>query len=510
MNTKHILHYTRHALTIILVAYLILTWMYYKDNVAELTSINLLVSFIIIPLALFAAILTIKWQQKKSQNAESAPEETAAPITQDLQPKTHKIHLHSQLLLPEGEQFVDIVENTDDVTVLSPVHVDYDNLPILIKPIGDISEPIDDFELQDIDNHNGTQRLCQLITHLFDLNDSELSDCAAHFTPTNPEDRAQPNAAVSMHPDWQQSYISSTDSASAEDMITPEPASFATLPVYIYVPALANIKDIHQVITARLIDYGFDEAHLSFINLTQETNPSDPLSGLNPQLMALSDNSTPSMAIVIAVDSEINDDWIDEHLSLADANTALLPEEAASLLVLWNDAADALLDIDAKAQYALLEYHHQDSAKGRSADMRLLNLIKDAIAAKLLNQDAKTDNSTAISNSEKQGKSADDEGSDTLSGHSITVLSDINPVKQPFDTAIFMSFVDNILDQGALVNDYQLGHHMHRSDWMRCLIAMSLFADIEVDDQSESDIVCLTMQQDTGYTLWLAEPKTMS
>ena len=509
MDTKHILHYTRHALTVVLVVYLILTWMYYKDNVTELTSINLLVSFILIPLALFAAILTIKWQQKKQKNPEAAPEATAAPIKKDLQPKAYHLHMHSQLLLPEGEKFVDVVENTDDVTVLSPVHVDYNNLPILIKPIGDISAPIDDFELQDIDNDNGTQRLCQLITHLFDLSESELYDCATHFASAHAEGGVQPNAAVSMHPDWQQSYISSTDGSQDEDLAPPPPA-FTALPVYLYAPASANTADINRIIKARLIDYGFGEAYFSIINLTPTDNPSEPLAALNPHLMALSENHMPSMAIVLAVDSEINSDWIDEHLHLADDHTALLPEEAASLLIVWNDAADELLDMATNGQYALLEYHHQEASNTRRANMRLLDLINELITAKLRNSDTKTDNSAAISSSENPSKSAEDEAGDALSGHSITVLSDINPVKQPFDTAIFMSFVDKILSQGALVNDHQLGHHMHRSDWMRGLIAISLFADIDFDEQPESDIVCLTMQQDTGYTLWLAEPISTS
>lgn len=506
MNTNHILHYTRHILTLILVVYLILTWMYYKDNVTQLTSINLLISFIVIPLALFTAILTIKWQQKKIDLKQQQPEKKTAPIKETVQPKAYKIRMHSSLCLPEGENFFDIVENKSDLTILSEAHSDYNDLPLLIKPLSSISESLDTMYMQDLEPNNGTQRCCQLIQHLLELNDSELMACAQHFQSTTEQETHYSNAAISMHPEWQQSYISSTPHDGSDDITVQQQTLFTALPVYVCASAAVNTHDINHFIKAQLADYGFDEHSISIINLPSADVQTTPLEVIKQKIMTLSEDTMPGLSLVIAVDSEINTDWIEAHMYHTEDASALLPEEAGSLLILWNEAANAILDINAAAHYSMIEYAHDTTTNHRSNHTRTLARISDFIDATLLSLSAKADNSTSASNTAQSVKQTEADTDAPLASHSMTALSDINPVKQVFDTAVFMTFIDRFLDKGALVNDYQLGHHMHRNDWMRHLIGISLFADVSFDNQLESDIIFLTTQHDAGYTLWLAEP----
>lgn len=73
MGVKKLITYGRYALALFLVIYLLLVWMYFKDNTLQLTSARLLLWFVIIPIILFGFIVFIKWRQKKSEAEELAP-----------------------------------------------------------------------------------------------------------------------------------------------------------------------------------------------------------------------------------------------------------------------------------------------------------------------------------------------------------------------------------------------------------------------------------------------------
>ncbi|WP_250162813.1 hypothetical protein [Psychrobacter sp. WY6] len=65
MGAKKILSYGRSVLVMILVLYLILVWMYFKDNARQLTSSGLLLWFVTIPLLFLGSIMALLWWQKK-------------------------------------------------------------------------------------------------------------------------------------------------------------------------------------------------------------------------------------------------------------------------------------------------------------------------------------------------------------------------------------------------------------------------------------------------------------
>lgn len=65
-----ILSYGRSVLVMILVLYLILVWMYFKDNARQLTSSGLLLWFVTIPLLFLGSIMALLWWQKNWINKQ--------------------------------------------------------------------------------------------------------------------------------------------------------------------------------------------------------------------------------------------------------------------------------------------------------------------------------------------------------------------------------------------------------------------------------------------------------
>ena len=254
MRAKKILSYSRYALMIFLVMYLILVWMYFKDNARQLTSSGLLLWFVVIPLLLLGSIGALLWWQKRRDKQASDKSEATVDDSgesKDIEmPDTYQLFIYGRVCLPEGDSWSEVINNGEDLTILSDDLVDFDGLPILIKPIARLTDAAslptiymadeaadstfydDDHNSNDLTtNHydNGmfdeedkyaerlaalnttTLRLYSLIHEQLALSDDILSSLAEYFQQHHPQDEIQSNSAIHVHPEWQQHYLVSSN-----------------------------------------------------------------------------------------------------------------------------------------------------------------------------------------------------------------------------------------------------------------------------------------------------------
>ena len=139
MGAKKILSYGRSVLVMLLVLYLILVWMYFKDNARQLTSSGLLLWFVSIPLLFLGSIMALLWWQKKlDKQTTDSPEildRTTDKTDAIKPPNTYQLFIYSRVCLPEGDCWSEVVDNEADLTVLSEDLTDIDGMPMLVKPI---------------------------------------------------------------------------------------------------------------------------------------------------------------------------------------------------------------------------------------------------------------------------------------------------------------------------------------------------------------------------------------
>lgn len=528
MSTKKILLYGRFVLMMLLALYLILVWMYFKDNTPQLTASSLLLWFVTIPLLLLGAIMILIWQQKKSENralsASDSDDKNFGEEENIKQPVTHKLFIYSRVCLPEGNCWSEVIDNNEDLTVLSDDLVDLDGLPILIKPIAELTDAaslpygymIDtDAASSDFDDNslNGTTlRLYSLIHELLSLNDDICATLAEHFDQYYKQDDTQPNSALHIHPEWQQHYLVSANEES-HTMSVSSHASLSALPIYLCIPASADSSVLITLVKTQLASYGIPESLLSITPIvSSDSDIADDTSAfIHEQLMSLSQLPVPELRLILIADSQINHEWLDEHLYSSDS-ADIIPTEAGTLLMFFNQAAQDVLDIDTSSPVLLTEIgtpsdKDNPSKNNRHHYLKHLTAIKNLLMNNNLslsptNADSQTITAQAIVANNKTNVS--------LSGISITAISDINPLKQPYDISVYLSFLEAFTTKGALVNEHHLGHYMPLNQWLKPFIGLSLFVNLAKNSQQESEILLFFTQHKHCSILWLADSSKTS
>jgi hypothetical protein len=192
---KKLMSYGRYVLVMLLIVYLILAWMYFKDNAGQLTAFGLLLWFVIVPLSLFAFILALRWRQKKTESSTADAVYNNSEKERAKLPNTYRLFMYSSMCLPEGDNWSDVIDNNADLTLLSEDLTDFDGLPILTKPIIQLTDVaplpyqyMHDTGLEDSDLNGLTLRLCSLIHKQLSLSDEVLSSIAQHFNVHNEQD----------------------------------------------------------------------------------------------------------------------------------------------------------------------------------------------------------------------------------------------------------------------------------------------------------------------------------
>lgn len=550
MGVKKLITYGRYALALFLVIYLLLVWMYFKDNTLQLTSARLLLWFVIIPIILFGFIVFIKWRQKKSEAEELAPAQKISKKIKTPPIDSYQLFIDSSICLPEGIDWPEIIDNDNDLTVLSEALSDFDGLPILTKPIeGVITEQTALYAYDnELDNeaypedaaeslNELTLRLWALIDNQLTASDDALSVLAQHFERIMQQNIHEPNSALNIHPEWQQHYIASTpEDSSAEDSLPV--ISLSTLSIYLSIPELADANYLVERLKQQLATYGIPEQLLTIQTIIADKNPRhtdsfhnshdgadnetyQPLQFIHGQLIALTKAATPEICLFITVDSQINEQWLEANL-YADNASNLLPTEAGILLIFYNKAAKDLLDLDHKVRFSMTEIGEAlpNDASSMAAEVpqqAYSNTRQHYLANLKTIKQLLLDNSFALLDRHDDKTKAEEKKSaqaidnkttmtDALSENSITLLSDINPSTQPYDLSLLMTFIDEFIAQGALVNDHHLGHYMPLNSWLQPFLCLALLVSAAKEQPQESDIKLLITQHKHRCMLWLAEP----
>ena len=550
MGVKKLITYGRYALALFLVIYLLLVWMYFKDNTLQLTSARLLLWFVIIPIILFGFIVFIKWRQKKSEAEELAPAQKISKKIKTPPIDSYQLFIDSSICLPEGIDWPEIIDNDNDLTVLSEALSDFDGLPILTKPIeGVITEQTALYAYDnELDNeaypedaaeslNEQTLRLWALIDNQLTASDDALSVLAQHFERIMQQNIHEPNSALNIHPEWQQHYIASTtEDSSAEDSLPV--ISLSTLSIYLSIPELADANYLVERLKQQLATYGIPEQLLTIQTIIADKNPRhtdsfhnshdgadnetyQPLQFIHGQLIALTKAATPEICLFITVDSQINEQWLEANLYVDNASN-LLPTEAGILLIFYNKAAKDLLDLDHKVRFSMTEIGEAlpNDASSMAAEVpqqAYSNTRQHYLANLKTIKQLLLDNSFALLDRHDDKTKAEEKKSaqaidnkttmtDALSENSITLLSDINPATQPYDLSLLMTFIDEFIAQGALVNDHHLGHYMPLNSWLQPFLCLALLVSAAKEQPQESDIKLLITQHKHRCMLWLAEP----
>ena len=557
MGVKKLITYGRYALALFLVIYLLLVWMYFKDNTLQLTSARLLLWFVIIPIILFGFIVFIRWRQKKSEAEELAPTQKISKKIKTPPIDSYQLFIDSSICLPEGIDWPEIIDNDNDLTVLSEALSDFDGLPILTKPIeGVITERAALYAYDnELDNETYpedaaeslnelTLRLWALIDNQLTASDDALSVLAQHFERIMQQNIHEPNSALNIHPEWQQHYIASTpEDSSAEDSLPV--ISLSTLSVYLSIPELADANYLVERLKQQLATYGIPEQLLTIQTIIADEDPNlpnknarhtdsfhnshdgadsesyQPLQFIHGQLIALTKAATPEICLFITVDSQINEQWLEANL-YADNASNLLPTEAGILLIFYNKAAKDLLDLDHKVRFSMTEIGEAlpNDASSMAAEVpqqAYSNTRQHYLANLKTIKQLLLDNSFALLDRHDDKTKAEEKKSaqaidnkttmtDALSENSITLLSDINPSTQPYDLSLLMTFIDEFIAQGALVNDHHLGHYMPLNSWLQPFLSLALLVSAAKEQPQESDIKLLITQHKHRCMLWLAEP----
>ncbi len=549
MGVKKLITYGRYALALFLVIYLLLVWMYFKDNTLQLTSARLLLWFVIIPIILFGFIVFIRWRQKKSEAEELAPAQKISKKIKAPPIDSYQLFIDSSICLPEGIDWPEIIDNDNDLTVLSEALSDFDGLPILTKPIeGVITEQTALYAYDnELDNeaypedaaeslNELTLRLWALIDNQLTASDDALSVLAQHFERIMQQNIHEPNSALNIHPEWQQHYIASTtEDSSAEDSLPV--ISLSTLSIYLSIPELADANYLVERLKQQLATYGIPEQLLTIQTIIADKNPRhtdsfhnshdgadsetyQPLQFIHGQLIALTKAATPEICLFITVDSQINEQWLEANLYVDNASN-LLPTEAGILLIFYNKAAKDLLDLDHKVRFSMTEIGEAlpNDASSMAAEVpqqAYSNTRQHYLANLKTIKQLLLDNSFALLDRHDDKTKAEEKKSaqaidnkttmtDALSENSITLLSDINPSTQPYDLSLLMTFIDEFIAQGALVNDHHLGHYMPLNSWLQPFLCLALLVSAAKEQPQESDIKLLITQHKHRCMLWLAE-----
>ncbi|WP_123891910.1 hypothetical protein [Psychrobacter sp. DAB_AL32B] len=556
-----------YSFTVIFVVYLLLVWMYFRDNTLQLTSYQLLIWFIIIPLFLFGLILMIRWYGKKLEIKETKnPLDTTKEIDIIL-PDSYQLFINSSMSLPEGNSWSEIIDNHDDLTHLSESLSDFDGLPLLIKPIDRIitaqtplyhHEDNSDFDNYDDDSYDDeadgftnlsvteyaqeqtqsaddlTLRLCALIDEQLLLSDSFLLILAQNFERIE-QQNDEPNSAIHIHPDWQAHYIAGIndsddgddgddgdgDGDAKESPAADLPAhTLSKLPIYLCVPSLADSDFLIKFLKQQLAGYGITESVFTITLIIADDESYQPIEFINEYLITIANATDPQACLLIAIDSQINEAWLESSLytNIADST---VPTEAGILLLFSNKAAQELLKLDNDTSFLLTkitnDYPHQIDAATNNLSTPTQSSTRKHYAnhLKTIQHLLLNGSSTPTSKDERKIKIATKQQIESanakpsieaiLPDSNIAALSDINPLSQPYDMSKFMTFIDSFIKKDLLVNDYYLGHYMPNNSWLTLFISLTLFIDKANNSKQELEKVFLVTKHKHDCILWLTD-----
>ncbi|WP_201512250.1 hypothetical protein [Psychrobacter alimentarius] len=540
MSVKKVLSYGRFSLTLCLALYLVLVWLYFKDNAQQLTPAGLLLWFVIVPLLLLGSILTLLWWQKKQEknenNRSDSDVNTSNEDNETTMPETHPLFVYSRVCLPEGNCWSEVIDNNEDLTVLSEELTDAYGLPLLIKPIARLTEAAflpevygssldwDDETFEEEATHtqhlaspnSTTLRLYALVHELLNLSDDILSNLAQHVYQYHSEDKEQSNSAINVHPEWQQHYLVGASEQNTDETLSTTHSLPPKLSIYLCLPSSADAPFLTTAVKNQLTEYLIPETAFSITSIVTDddsravdgTPTCNITAFIHEHVMTLSQSDDPELCLVLVADSQINEGWLDDH-PITRHDTTAVPTEAGTLLIFFNHAAQNVIDIDDKASVLLTEFgtsNDQNEESNNRHYLRHLTAIKNLLIRNAMS--LSSTNSAEKNEIKKPSAKQTDTKNKTnvsLKDMSITATSDINPLIQSYDMSVYLNFLESFIAQEALVKEQHLGHYMPLNSWLKAFISVSLFVDLANDSKQELEKTFLITQHKKSALLWLAD-----
>lgn len=548
MAIRKFMSYSHYVLVIVTLLYLVLVWLYFKDNPLQLNPSSLLIWFLIIPALLIVSILSIRWWLKKDSNKNIDKQTSQTTEEKATLPETYKIFIYSSFCLPEGDEWSEIIDNTEDLTVVDNELRDFNGLPVLTKPIARVvteswlldggnyntasADTVDTESDEEAELDTITLRLGALMKEQLQLSDAMLSSLANHFENLANYDSIETNVALDIHPEWQQQYIVSSDDNSDSDdkQQSQQPATDVQLTpsiqlsIHLCFPENTNAPLLAQMLEQQLLGYGIPMALIKINTITNddlETSAAEsvtadtevylPITFIDEHIIPLAQADTAEICLLIAVDSQINESWLETNY-YDSSSSELVPTEASTLLMFCNQLAQDSLDNDASNLVEPLSVSitktSPASANNRRSYVKAIKEVKDLLFNKdylnylgktPLNPEAETKSKskTPANISKVPAVSELD-----LSDKNIVLLSDINLLNSTYDLAILTTLIEAMQDKGALVNEHYLGHYVSNNIWLTTFLSIAALYSITQEDKQQSDILMLITKRSYCCILW--------
>src|SRR5690606_7033835 len=117
------------------------------------------------------------------------------------------------------------------------------------------------------------------------------------------------------------------------------------LSIYLCIPNLADADFLIRFIRQQLADYGIADSSFEVSIILADDDSHQPLDFIDEHLITLAKATTPVACMLITVDSQINEAWVESSLyETALDNT--IPTEAGTLLFFSNKAAQEALNLE--------------------------------------------------------------------------------------------------------------------------------------------------------------------
>ncbi|WP_201503411.1 hypothetical protein [Psychrobacter aestuarii] len=435
--------------------------------------------------------MTHWYQNKPAPNNDMTSDAPAkAPLPQQkAQPNRHLL-MSSQVLLPEGNHWSEIIDNTDDVTQLNRSITDTFGLPLLTKPITEIEEAL---PLQTVDgvvpSDTLTERLWALIYTQLSQHDEALQVIGEHLL-IQTEQHIDTQTTTSIHPEWQQTdslHMQQESSAEAT-----EPA-IAILELYLCLPADSDKEFLRTTIQSLMTEYGIHAEALKLQLLSAEPVDNTPLAFISDVLCSVADSNQPRVGMLLIADTQIDQDWLDNESDRI-LSEGMIPTEAASTLMFCNPSAAQLLAFDAFVPIHFTATTALPMQVNTADDQRLrYKQLLPKAKQTLLQQNMLPQTTADVEHHERD---------DTE--QPLVLISDLNVVQQAGDMDAFFKFTDDLAQQSFTVNAHHLGHHMPTNPWLTCFMPICLLTQYANDFANTEETLLAVIRHPTCCSLWQA------
>jgi len=493
--SRKTLTYVRYSLVAVLISYLGIVWLYFKDNASSLTVSSFVLWFLALPLLFLSALGALRWYQNKPAVEDNPTlDKPKTAVKSDKTPTSHRLLVSGHLLLPEGSEWAQIVDNNEDLTEINRALTDHFDLPKLIKPIAEVEEQMawsdqENSEISESNNHTFTQRITALLQLQLEAHDEALAAIGAHFL-DHYADHAAIDTASDIHPEWQHGatlHMQQEDVANA-----PAQPALTMFELYIYAPNDAEPTIIKKSITAWVEDYGIARDQLSVHLITAQDAISEPLTFINDVLRRVAETTEPRLGLLMMADTQIDQEWLDNYANISMTDDTV-PTEAASALLFANHAAgeilslEQLLSVQLSTTIDLPEDDNRADMPKRSYRQLLPQIQSTLLAQKIIPPAA--DEATDI----KKVKTQE---------HPLVLLSDIDLVKQTEVLTSFMRFTDDLSQQHIDVTAHHFGHLAVSNPWLRCFMPICLLTQYQYEHPERTDTLLAVIQHPSCCSLW--------